>query len=313
MNIRYAILCERLRARVPEDRRWQRTPTTEEALLRVEVQLGFRLPEMLRTLYLVNGPGDLGICAPSKLGSADPGPTWTPELIAALKQHLGSYVVLGEDGVPSGSPEGFIRLVDDEPYVVLDGHTGYLFYEVADFQTGRLDLFTVRVSFCVSSVEDWLEWELDVTTGARGYYNPGGGKLSAIRPAPADRQLGPRPNLDLAAARREAHYETLRQREQALSYAGSDPRTTPLVRSSPTPFPLRNAAWKTEQARHDLLRQMYALVDVVEGRQEQMREEARAGVAVEEEELLAAVRPLIEADARLARLVDDINRGVTWV
>jgi hypothetical protein len=105
---------------------------------------------------------------------------------------------------------------------MLDGHTGYLYFDEPNYQWNHL-------SFAAPTVEDWLERELDGGCRAQVRYHPQKEKKLAIVLEEGWIRLaeGPRPDLSLqqqpALDPAEARRETMQFREETLSTAGPDP------------------------------------------------------------------------------------------
>ncbi|GEM_PF-2156610 len=396
MNIRHAVLCERLRARNPD---LKRQPMTEEQLLRDEENLGYRLPAMLRMLYLTNGPGDLRIQALSEQGERtkdyarrkqvgevqeqidDAVLRLAPELVEAMRQQPGTYISLGEDSIPDDWPHGFVQLIIGTIYgdvgIVLDLERGHVYIEEPNYEWSHL-------SFCAPSVEDWLERELDGGYLAQSRYYPHeklsitleGGWLrpaASSPPAKTQQQEQAQGTEDTIKARRVARRETKRLREETLSieevdalerqvdwavqalqqtlnptdnrllaerqryselqdgdmYAQSveamqewqqkmramdpDEMRAQLRRNyqQDSHARIQHIGWEIKQTHRQLLRQMYALMEVLEDKQDELWEEGEDERPDEDKLFLEGLRPLIEVDAQLALLTESTSRGIS--
>ena len=267
MNIRYAVICERLRLR-------HRTGsvTSEEQLQATEQGLGFPLPAMLRALYLQvrNGgrgtipglmlsgarsapqPQDAALSPGHELSPATSlstleesklkgGPPLSAALAEALQRYVGSYISWDEDDVPDEGPSEFVQLGLGETNLLLDGQTGYLYYATGDEDS-------VDVSFCAPSVEDWLERVLDASLELRVQYHPRT-KLTAI--------LQAEEHGSSRLERRETLPDTARLRIENLSDHGPDPmdRYKQLARWGSRPLfasdvTVRQTGYQLERERH---------------------------------------------------------------
>jgi hypothetical protein len=323
MNMRSAIICERLRARSG----WHGSLVTEDELRATEESLGLRLPEMLRTVYLEVGEwylasihgfivGDENYTPGTLRESGAPHTGWRlpTRVVEALRRHPGSYVVCGEDGVPEEGPDGFIPLTLGGAgfiAVILDGHTGqvYLWDPERDYPGDRICL-----SFAAPSVEDWLEGVLDCAWPGR--YDPKT-KLATILAAEgqslaelmAETSTSPPDAIcDPSEARRVAQLETSRLREENLSDTG--PLANRIKESGGTP--LRYAGLEIEKARHSVLRQLYALLDAWEAKRERTQNvAARSDFSTAQTQFLDGMRPLIVADAELSSVSRTIVSGTS--
>ena len=367
MNLREAVLCQRLRARS----RGELHPATEEDVRAVEEQLGFALPAMLRTLYLhvSHRPGYGIYDIPSshqepssdprirneQLGNrwswedsdheppsdepaatTNPAPSWA--YLEALRQHPGAYCSWGEDGFPEAIPDHWVYLARDVDsiWVLLDGDTGFLYYHEAEYYPQIGEEWT-RVSFCAPSVEDWLKRELDASSDIRLRYHPRR-KLTDVVNLDKFKERNPRfrdaPNSleeRKAFSARTAFGESRRLRVQNLDDEGPDPVEQAALSSMPAYIfdspPYRPAApkarqarynhvqveyitWKLEQARHQILRQLYRLMDLLES-----EDHARAATdqhqrsAWSEGALPETLEALIEADTHLRPINDRRTLG----
>ena len=363
MNLREAVLCQRLRMRSRE--LGELHPATEEDVRAVEEQLGFRLPPMLRAVYLHvdNGLGLLGLHslprsqegpsrdpwilgrqlgarhtplesrsdAPATPDSADttgaadnPAPRAT--LVEALRQHPGAYCSWGEDGFPDDLPDHWEYIASaSDLWVLLDGDTGYLYYQVAGYNPKTGEDWS-QISYCAPSVEDWLERELDASRAVWFRYYPHRKLADVLRDgAHGGVQIEELPPDDVSpaagAARadlrwRRARGETRRLRVENLSDEGPDPveqvALSGIHYANPNALQMRHIGWKLEQARHQALRQLYRLMDIIESAaatsdtsDNTTREDWSEAVAPE------ALGALIEADAQLAPITKQIPRGIS--
>jgi hypothetical protein len=317
MNIRYAVICERLRLRYGTG-----PVTTEEQLQATERSLGFPLPSMLRALYLQVRNGGRGIVYGLTLSGARPapqaqdavlspghepvpatplsaleksklkgGPPLSAALVEALQCYVGSYVSWDDDDAPEKEPSGFIQLGLGEPNLLLDGHTGYLYYAAGDEDS-------VNVSFCAPSVEDWLERVLDAPLHRIVQYFPHT-ELTALAQAEEHEAA--------TEERRETLPDTVVLRRENLSDE-PDPHDyrkglVPLFASDVT---IRQTDQQLERERHEVLRQLYSLMEVFEAEQE-----AGAGRSAGIEAFLEGLRSLLEADAHLATVTEKIKNGTS--
>ena len=326
MNIRHAVICERLRLRARVfGWRTPNPPTTEEQLDATEHGLGFVLPPLLRQLYLTVGNGGDGILEDGykvwgarsavPLGEHDEfyrvrdlehsrsqsGRRFSEETVAILRAHPGSYIE------PEFWPDGFMELayVGCSVMVLLDGWTGHVYITDAGETWSCM-------SFCAPSVEDWLERELDATLQVITRYfpkkkiaMPRQGEESAEGPHPSSATY--RPEMFTLA---EARAETLRLRAENLGDEGEDSverADQARYRSaSNSRVPIEHTGWKIQQARHRLLQELYALMDILEAEQAEAK-----GQSVGEEQFLNGLRPLLEADAHLAYMLDQLGRGLS--
>lgn len=308
MNIRYAVLCARLRLRT---RLYNRT-WTDVQLREAEDCLGFSLPPMLRLLYTDVGALVLGPYALDWLPKSASHSGWrlAPAVVNELQRRPGSYITLNAS---DGDPGYFARLVTagtaGDSHVVLDGLTGHLYFE--DF----VDDDSYQLSFCALSTEDWLERELDASWHVRLRYRPDTELASVlkeegihisdmtIRTNAADQSVH---SFELEnnaeATTQDAQPATAQLRDENLT---DDPN--PQARGVGSVYSYRaikQAGWEIEQGRHHVLRQLYALMHVLEEEQIQAR-----GQPIRAEIILQALHPLMAADAQLAPMVDEIQRG----
>ena len=331
MNIRHAVICERLRLRArvfgwtPPN-----PPTTEDQLDATEHGLGFVLPPLLRQLYLTVGNGGDGILEDGykvwgvrsavSLGEDDEfyrvrdlehtrsrsGRRFSDETVAALRARPGSYIE------PEFWPDGFMELafVGCSVMVLLDGWTGHVYIDDAGETWSYM-------SFCAPSVEDWLERELDATLDVITHYFPEainrGERITTpvlVEESSAGRSpssAASRPALPTLA---EARAETQRLRAENLGDEGEDPvekAAKARYRSaSSSHVSIEHAGWKIQQARHRLLQELYALIDILETEQAEAK-----GQPVGEEQFLNGLRPLLEADAHLAYMLEQPQGGLS--
>jgi hypothetical protein len=326
VNLRYAVLCERLQLRAtlfglhPPD-----PPTTEEQLDATEQALGFALSPMLRALYLEVGNGGselfekgyeftgarpataaLQAAALSKLGAPSEleqtriHAAWRlpNEIVAALRQQPGLYVRCDH------LPDGLVQLFHygGELILFLDGFTGYLYLRGEKYTRGdeplEDDFNWHFLSFFAPSVEDWLERELDAIDEVKWSYFP---KQELTTLLAEEQSVANRLNSDEDQSEgmslEEEARETHRLRRVNLGEDGQDPRVRPrhphevlMLNNSVT---MAHIGWKLLQARHQLLRELYALMDVA-------TEQAAADDRWGDEQVFAELRPLIEAEAHLA-------------
>ena len=290
MNIRHAVICERLRLRARVfGWRTPNPPTTEDQLAATEHGLGFALPPLLRQLYLTVGNGGSGILEDGykvwgvrsavPLGEDDEfyrvrglehsqsrsGRRFSDKTVAALRARPGSYIE------PDFWPDGFMELafVGCSVMVLLDGWTGQVYIDDAGETWSYM-------SFCAPSVEDWLERELDATLEVITRYFP-----EAInRGFPEERTTTPVQIEELTAGHSpssapfrsalhtpaEARAESLRLRAENLGEEGEDPveraAKSGLRYVSSSALPIQHAGWKIQQGRHQLLRELYSLIEI---------------------------------------------------
>lgn len=174
-DFRFGLLCLRLRAyAIHAGGGLSAPPVSEEQLRQAEARLGFRLPALLRRLYMTvaNGaeffmPGRIVYGIADELNSRPAGPGSIESVrgdgarldqatVVALQEHPGAFVT------PDAVPADFVVLcaLGDTVSIWLDGLTGLLYASdnVLDHNGEQAHGF----SFWAFSVEDWLERELAV-------------------------------------------------------------------------------------------------------------------------------------------------------
>jgi hypothetical protein len=184
--------------------------------------------------------------------------------------------------------------------LLLDGLTGHLYLADGD-----------AVSFCAPTVEDWLERELDAPITVHARYGPHEALTAALETERSEeRQLQPEVgNPTMAHQERNAGLETKGLRTENLTYDTEDPLEQ-VARQKWRPagnrLPIQHAGWRIQKVQYELLRELYALMDLLEAEQR-----AAEGRSVQEERFFDGLRPLIEAESQLAYLADQIERGLS--
>jgi SMI1/KNR4 family protein SUKH-1 len=161
-------------------------PATEAEIQACEERLGFKLPPMMRELYMTVangsdffGPGYSFATVSDKFvghGSGYPvlgefvgsGPRpFDDATVEAMRSHPGSFIVCEKN------PAGLVGLahVGCNIWVTLDGATGHLYLDEAHYEDG--ECVGSAFSFLAASLEEWLERDLAVppsrSTEARYY------------------------------------------------------------------------------------------------------------------------------------------------
>lgn len=188
MALSYSTICERLRAHAkytPEadfgEGRLEYPPASELSVQACEVKLGFKLPPMLREIYMtVANGGDFwpgyhfatidelveqhNSFLRYRVSSRNQNRLFDDATVEALRTHPGAYAC------PEHLPGSFLLLVHTgcNVWANLEGSTGnlYLNDEVPEDATGY--------SFCADSLEEWLERSLSVPSSQsnEGRYQP---------------------------------------------------------------------------------------------------------------------------------------------
>jgi len=242
--------------------------------------------------------------------------------LEALRQHPGAYCSWDELGFPEGLPTHWVYLARyaDSLWVLLDGDTGDLYFQEAEYypQTGE---DWSKVSFCAPSVEDWLERELDASSDVRLRYQPhrkltdvlADGIAHIEQPRPSD--VSPEVREERTElSKRQARLETDRLREENLGDDGPDPveeaARTGIRYPSPITLQVKHVGWELEQARHQILRQLYRLMELLESvAHAQNAADTNQRDAWNEGAMPEGLEALIDADAHLALMTDQIQRG----
>ncbi|HEX5548886.1 MAG TPA: SMI1/KNR4 family protein [Ktedonobacterales bacterium] len=174
MTLSYSTICERMRAHavyIGEGLLFP--PATEAEIQACEERLGFKLPPMMRELYLTVangsdffGPGYSFSTISDKFvghGSGYPvlgeflgnGPRpFDDATVEALRSHPGSFIVCEKH------PAGFVALshAGCNIWVTLDGFSGHLYLDEAHYEGG--ECVGSAFSFLAASLEEWLERDL---------------------------------------------------------------------------------------------------------------------------------------------------------
>jgi hypothetical protein len=158
-------------------------------------------------------------------------------------------------------------------------------------------------------VEDWLERQLDATLKVQVRYYPHTPLTTLLETEQQTGGEAAAPLLPSAGDPLEGKQETTRRRAENLGEAVPLPveldatgRTQVLSAAER----IYASGQDIQHTRHQLLRELYDLMGTLETEQA-----AAKGDSVEEQKFLAALAPLIEADAQLGYLAERIQRGLS--
>lgn len=187
MNLSFSTICERMRAHAIYIGEGLLFPPATEAEIQVcEERLGFKLPPMMRELYMTVANGShffgwgysfstisdkfvghgSGYPVLGEIVGDGPRP-FDDATVEALRMHPGAYVVCER------TPTGFVDFASlgCEVFAYLDGFTGHIY--ISDNGTdGVID--GLAFSFGASSLEEWLERKLSPSrlNSAEARYQP---------------------------------------------------------------------------------------------------------------------------------------------
>lgn len=333
MNIRYRVLCERIKALARARGATLTTPpATEEQIRETEEKLGFSLPPMLRMLYLEVANGGFNIINPEhgfgdamfsasgnmeswvvNFGAGYRYPTYhslvdglsrsgwrfPPHKVEALQRHRGAYVdcTVGDD---VQLPDGFVYMafLSKCIAVYLDGPTGYIYLNDEG-----------KVSFCAPSVEDWLELLLDASRSVQTSYYPHVELDTAFEANTQHVGSDTAPASSLSEDERLSAAQLTQQlREENLSDDEPDPtehfaQQDPQNAFSGVPR-VKAVGWTMQRTRHQLIRHIYEFITIYED-----EVFTRQGEEAQPDLYIRDLQSLIDAEANLACMIDDIQRG----
>ncbi|HLG78742.1 MAG TPA: hypothetical protein VKX46_20185, partial [Ktedonobacteraceae bacterium] len=238
--------------------------------------------------------------------------------LEALRQHPGAYCSWDELGFPEGLPHHWVYVArhTGSLWVLLDGDTGYLYFQEAEYypQTGE---DWSKVSFCAPTVADWLERELDASSAVKSRYQPHRKLTDVLADGVAqfDQQRSGEVTLvredQAELSRRQTRLESQQLREENLGDEGPDPVERAALRGIQYRYPgdlqVRHVGWKLEQARHQILRQLYRLMDILESAAGTVdATDTSTSKYWSEGAVPEGLEALIEADAQLAPFTEQI-------